>query len=233
MTLIPARHITEEVTMSQRNSSIEAAHSQHTVGSSINSVGEQCTSKVFQIFAYFLAGSHLYLHWALPGITSAQPPPVLLHEIFNRKGNGFTTRRDQTHSHCVWQLESHFHQFSSLTLTRGTVSLRGKEFSDEQQTLIPLLLPIHYLWHTHSHAGICSKQILNLTKNKLLLTRWLSQRKQKHRTVEEKALCSKQQYSWWRNLSKNILAWSCWGYHPSPQDIATKLKPVSVHVRDW
>lgn len=56
MTLIPVCHVIEEVTMPRRNSSREAVHSQHTAGASINSTGEQCTSKVSLICAYSLAG---------------------------------------------------------------------------------------------------------------------------------------------------------------------------------
>lgn len=121
--------IMEEVTMCRRNSSIEAVHSQHTVETSINSMWEECTSKLFQICSYSLAGSHLYLHWAFSGTRSAQLSPGLLYQIFNRKRTVFTARWDQTHLHCVWQLESHFLPFSSLTLALGTVTLRDTEFS--------------------------------------------------------------------------------------------------------
>lgn len=177
--------IMEEVTMCRRNSSIEAVHSQHTVDTSINSVWEECTSKLFQICSYSLAGSHLHLHWAFPGTTSAQLSPVLLYQIFNRKRTGFTARWDQTHLYCVWQLESHFLPFNGLTLTLGTVSLKDRAQCQES-TLIqdddikmnsrpsfPLQLPIHCLWHTSGNTGTCSKQILNLTKNKWMMTRWL------------------------------------------------------------
>lgn len=61
----------EEVTTCRRNSSIEAVHSQHTADTSINSVWEECTSKLFQICPYSLAGLHLHHHWAFPGTTSA------------------------------------------------------------------------------------------------------------------------------------------------------------------
>lgn len=78
-----------------------------------------------------------------------------------------------------------FYQFSSLTPTLGTVSLRHRVQCQEPMLIqdddikmnsrpsFPLLLPIHCLWHTYGHAGICSRQILNLTKNKLMLTRWV------------------------------------------------------------
>lgn len=119
----------EEVTMCRRNSSIEAVHSQHTVDTSINSVWEECTSKLFQICSCSLAGSHLYLHWAFPGTRIGQLSPVLLYQTFNRKRISFTARWDQTHLHYIWQLESHFLPFSSLTRTLGTVNLRDTEFS--------------------------------------------------------------------------------------------------------
>lgn len=166
--------------MSRRNSSTEAVHSQHTIDTSINSGGEQCTSKLLHICAY---RSHLYLHWAFPGVTSAQPSPMSLYELFNRKKIGFTVKRDQTH--CLPQLELHFSPVEFHTDSRNC-KLERHRVQCQEPTLIqdddmkmnsrpsfPLQLPIHCLWQTYGHAGICSKQILNLTKNKLMLTRWL------------------------------------------------------------
>lgn len=120
--------IMEEVSTCRRNSSIEAVHSQHTVDTAINSVWEERTSKLFQIFFLLLswitsASSLSFPRYKCPTIST------LLYQILNRKSTGFTARWDQTHIDSVWQLESHFLPFSSLTLTLGTASLRDTKFT--------------------------------------------------------------------------------------------------------
>lgn len=173
----------EEVTTCRRNSSIEAVHSQHTVDTSINSVWEECTSKLFQICPYSLAGSHLHRHWAFPGTTSAHyllccySKYLIEKELVSPQGGTrptYTVYERLNHIfyhlvvwHWLCKLERHRVQCQDSTL------IQDDDIKMNSRPSFPLQLPIHCLRHTYGHTGMCSKQILNLTKNKLMLTRWL------------------------------------------------------------